>query len=329
MSHKQKIINAIKEMDIHKLEQLLDDNRPYMDVPKTLFLDKLKIQFDRCKKNEINSFDKLISGVCASCNKGCKGYSFMTKDNQALDLFFEEENDEVTDVYLCNKLETEEEISPKHQMYFSFYEDEKVTFNPSVDFLIKKQKIDNAITEFEQFKDRFVFIEEIGYWKNKYDELIKQFSYPFFLSEKRYKTFQPFNDLCGNIRYVIDHLEKHKFATQAFLEFEAIENEKELVYWLFTYERNSLSDYGFERIEGWKQNGLITLKMYPSIIIDCSGYIESLQFSYLYEKHHDDLMKKYDPTSEQIQMHGGSVEYSLASFLRLHGLYSDILPENE
>ena len=327
MSNKQTIIQAIQEMDIQKLEELLEDDRPYMDVPKELFLEKLKIQFDRCKKNEIVSFDKLISGVCASCNKGCKGYSFVTKDNQTLDLFFEEDNGEVTDVYLCNKLETEEKISPKYEMYFDFYEDEKVTFNPSVDFMIKKQKIDNAITEFEQFKDRFVFIEEIGHWKNKHHELIKEFDFPSFFVEKRYLMFQPFRGLCDNIRYVIDHLEKHKFAMQALSELEVTENEKELVYWLFTYEWSHLSDYSFERLEGWEENCLITLKDYPSIVIDCSEYIESLQFSFLYNKHHEDLIKKYEPTKEHFKQSDGGIVYSLENHLRLHGKYLDILPE--
>ena len=329
MSNKQAIINAIKDMDIEKLEQLLEDDRPYMDVPKALFLEKLKIQFDRCNKNKVTSFDKLISGVCASCNKGCKGYSFVTKDNQALDLFFEEENGEVTDVYLCNKLETEEEVSPKHQMYFSFYEDEKVTFKPSVDFLIKQQKIEDATTEFEQFKDRFVFIEEIGHWKNKHQELIKEFDFPSFFVEKRYLAFKPFRDLCANIRYVIDHLEKHMFAMQALSELDATENEKELVYWLFTYERSYLSDYGFDRLDGWEQSSLITLKEYPSIIIDCSGYIESLKFSFLYSKHHDELIEKYNPTKEHFEKSDGGIVYSLENHLRLHGMYLDILPEEK
>lgn len=328
-TNKQTIIQAIKEMDIEKLEELLDVNRPYMDVPKALFLEKLKIQFDRCKKNKITSFDKLISGVCASCNKGCKGYSFITKDNQALDLFFEEENGEVTDVYLCNKLETEEKDTPIHQMYFSFYEDEKVTFKPSVDFLIKKQKIEDAIAEFEQFKDRFVFIEEIGYWKNKYKELIEEFDIPFFFVEKKYLVFQPFRDLCDNIRFVIDHLEKHKFAIQALSELEATESERELVYWLFTYEWSHLNEYSFERLDGWEQSGLITLKEYPSIIIDCSGYIESLQFSYLYNKHHEELIEKYNPTKEHFEKSNGGIEYSLESHLRIHEMYLDILPEKD
>ena len=329
MSKKEIIINAIKEMDIEKLEQLLDDNRPYMDVPKSLFLDKLKIQFDKCKKNEVTSFDKLVSGVCASCNKGCKGYSFVTKDNHTLDLFFEEENEEVTDVYLCNKLEVKEKISPNYQMYFNFYEDEKVTFKPSVDFLIKKQNIENAITEFEQFKDRFVFIEEIGYWKNKHLELVNEFAAPFFFREERYLLFEPFSGLCSNLRNVIEHIEKHKFAIQALSELEATENEEELVYWLFTYEWGHLSDYGFERLHGWEQNGLITLKEYPSIIIDCSGYIESLQFSFLYSKHHDDLVEKYNPTKEHFEKSSGGIEYSLESHLRIHGMYLGILPEKK
>lgn len=329
MSKKQTIIQAIQEMDIQKLEELLEDDRPYMDVSKSLFLNKLKELFDERKKNEISSFNDIVPGICARCNKGCKGYSFITKDNHVLDLFFEGVDGEVTDIYLCNELETDKQLSPKYQMYFSFYKDEKVAFKPSVDFLIKKQKIEDAIAEFEQFKDRFVFIEEIGYWKNKYKELIEEFDIPFFFVEKKYLVFQPFRDLCDNIRFVIDHLEKHKFAIQALSELEATESERELVYWLFTYEWSHLNEYSFERLDGWEQSGLITLKEYPSIIIDCSGYIESLQFSYLYNKHHEELIEKYNPTKEHFEKSNGGIEYSLESHLRIHEMYLDILPEKD
>ena len=327
MSNKQTIIQAIQEMDIQKLEELLEDDRPYMDVSKSLFLNKLKELFDERRENEISSFNDIVPGICARCNKGCKGYSFITKDNHVLDLFFEGVDGEVTDIYLCNELETDKQLSPKYQMYFSFYKDEKVAFKPSVDFLIKKQKIEEASAEFDEFKNRLVWLEEFGYWKTKYHEVIKSLDFPYIFTQDTYLAFEPFRETCNEIRDLIDHLEKRQFAINALSELKEVESEKELVYWLLTYKKSYLSDYGFVRLDGWEQSGLITLEKYPLMIIDCSEYIESLQFSFLYNKHHDELLKKYDPTSEQIKQYGGSVTYSLTSFLRLHGKYLDILPE--
>ncbi len=325
MSNKQLIINAIKEMDIKKLELLLDNNRSYMDVPKALFLEKLKQQFDYSKQIEVFSFDKVLLGICNSCNKGCDAYTFLTKDNNALDLFFEEKDGQVSDIYLCKNLKNEKNILPKYKMYFDFYEDEKVTFKPSIDFLIKKQKIELAITELKLFKDKFVSIIELSHWKKKHQELLTVFYFNIF--NKRYKEFLPFEDLTYDIKNVVALLEKHKLSKQAMLEFNLIENEKELVYWLFAYESKHLSNYGFKRLEGWEKSSLIAFENTTSMVIDCSICHESLEFSYLYNKHTTDLLEKYKPTKEHFNQSNGGVLYSLENHLRIHGMYLDILPE--
>lgn len=325
MTNKQIIINAIKEMDIIKLYELLDDERSYMDVSKTLFLEKLKTQFDNCKKNEVTSFEKLTSGVCDSCNKGCKAYRFITNDNQTLDLFFEEENDEVTDIYLCNKLDVNDKITPNYQIHFDFYEDEKVAFIPSIDFLINKQKIESALNEFHQFKNNIVSIEDIRFWKMKHAELLNEFDINPF--RKKYLEFKNFEEVIWPINSIVKLLDKKQFAVQALSELEAVENEEELVYWLFTYKRSHLSNYSFKRLKNWEQNGFITFEDYPSITIDCSSCLESLKFSFLYYKYHDELIEKYNPTKEHFEKSNGGIIYSLENHLRIHGIYLDILPE--
>ncbi|EGV43615.1 hypothetical protein BZARG_2637 [Bizionia argentinensis JUB59] len=327
MTNKQQIISAIKEMNIEKLERLLDDNRSYMDVTKQLFLKTLKQQFDHKKENKIFSFDKIIPGICNTCNKGCAALTFITDDNCALNLFFEENDDRVTDIYLCNDLKHEEKITPRYAMYFEFYEDEKVNFTPSIEFLIKKQKIEYALSDFEKFNNKTILIEDIEYWGTKHRELLESFSTIPFMND--YKQFELFQEFSTDIKQVLALIEKHEFAKQAISEFKTIESEKELVYWLLTYQWSNLSLYGFNRLEGWKESNLITYKNKPSIIIDCSSYPESLEFSYHHGKHEEDLINKYEPTPEHFKIAKKGITYSLESHLRAHGMYLDILPEEK
>ena len=46
MTEKQKLIEAFKSLDFEKLQNLLNDNRSYMDVSKYLFLSTLKQKID-------------------------------------------------------------------------------------------------------------------------------------------------------------------------------------------------------------------------------------------------------------------------------------------
>jgi len=53
-NHKSKIIQAIKEFDVKKLSELLDDDKTYMDVPKDRFIASLEdcfttVSFKGCK----------------------------------------------------------------------------------------------------------------------------------------------------------------------------------------------------------------------------------------------------------------------------------------
>ena len=96
MTKKEAIIKYITEMNADMLDILLDDDKSYMDVPKITFIEKLDKIFDRLKDQGISNFSRVMKGHCGgNCNNGCGGYTFLTEDNQSLDLIIEEENEEV------------------------------------------------------------------------------------------------------------------------------------------------------------------------------------------------------------------------------------------
>src|SRR5690606_1326478 len=102
MTEKLKLIQAFKSLDFDTLEDLLDDNRSYMDVPKDLFLSTLKQKLE--VYSDLKSYEKVVEGICDHCNKGCKAYKFKAENLPSLNLFFEEKDNKVTDIYLCNAL---------------------------------------------------------------------------------------------------------------------------------------------------------------------------------------------------------------------------------
>ncbi len=314
-------------MDIQKLNQLLDNQRSYMKVSKSLFLESLKREFDSVKKNEIHNFDRIVNGVCNSCNKGGKAYKFITNDNHTLDLFIEEKNGNVTDIYLCNDLKTQEKIAPDYNLYFFFYEDQETDFKPSVNFLIKKQKIDEATAHFLSFQGKTISIQDLIYWKTKFQEATEEFESAGIFDLERYKLTQDFSELCIIVNDVIKNEEQINMAKQAMFEYSNITSEKELVYWLLTYEKQTLWGICYERKIGWEQTGLISFKKFPSISIDCTNYIEALQLTYWHSKHNFEITEKYAPNFTNRKEPRKEIEYSLVAHLRFSNKYLDLLPE--
>ena len=62
MKEKEQLIKAFKDLDFEALQNLLDDNKPYMEVSKVLFLSTLKQNIE--EYNDLNSFEKVIEGIC-------------------------------------------------------------------------------------------------------------------------------------------------------------------------------------------------------------------------------------------------------------------------
>ena len=266
-------------MNINLLDILLDDDKPYMDVPKPLLLEQLNLEFNKLKKKGINEFLKVSKGSCADCFNGCGGFTFLTKNNDFLDLLFIEKNNEIVDLFLCSTFNNEEQLEKKNNIYFSFKEDEKVTFNPSPELIIKLQRVKRSITEFEKFQNTITGIEEFVIWLDRAKELFSSIG----LKEKwDYNSFGLFNSIYVNVEYINNLISYHSIAIMALKIFKNIEkdNETEIIDWLIKYEENELFySFGYTKIENWEQNNLIKFEELENIIIDAAKYRKSIEFS--------------------------------------------------
>jgi len=324
MTEKQKLIEAFKSLDFEALQNLLDDNRSYMDVSKDLFLSTLKQKINEYEN--LKSYESVVEGICTHCNKGCKAYKFKAENLPSLPLYFEEKEGKVTDIYLCNALKEDKPDEHDWYIYFSFYEEEKLTFKPSIEHLIILQRVEKAVEEFNNLeKIGLVSIEEVVYWYNKCQLLARELELdnPFVGIE--YKAYKHINTLYSEVSNLVHNFKKNDLAKNALNAYNKIntENERSIVKWLLENDNNYFFD--LKKTDNWEKTGFLILETNPNLLVDCNGYLDGFFLSEIYSTHLNEIMEKYQPKNEHFEQNGGSVECSLKSYLKLHKKYLDLL----
>jgi hypothetical protein len=101
------VVNAIKKMDIVKLQKLLSEEYTYQSMPKERFLEKLKVVFDKFREMGDKKLDN-YPGHCSEkyCHFKFKGMSFQgITSNKHLDLIIDIKKGHVIDIFECNSFE--------------------------------------------------------------------------------------------------------------------------------------------------------------------------------------------------------------------------------
>ena len=324
MTEKQKIINAFKDLDFKKLYNLLDDNKSYMDVSKKTFLNALQKEVKQLEG--LKSYKTVEEGICNSCNKGCKAYKFKAAYQPSLNLFFEEKDNSVSDIYLCNDLKVKSSNGDDWNIYFKFYEEEKVNFSPSINYSINLQRIEKAIDEFKKLGiSGLVPIQEVVNWFEKMDLLAKKLHLNDPFMTKQYKEYKKIDSLYKEVSHLVHNYKKVDLAKKVLDKHNKIDvnDEKGIVKWLLENEKKYF--FSLKKTNKWKNTGILILETKPNLVIDCSKFLESFLLNDIYHNHHNDIMDKYKPTKEHYEQKGGSVNYSLETFLKLHNKYLDLL----
>lgn len=323
MTEKQKIIQAFKSQDFEALHSLLEDNMAYMDVPKSLFLSTLKYHLEMF--GALTSFESVIEGVCDQCNKGCKAYKFKADNRPSLDLYFEETNGKITDIYLCNSIKVETPDDNDVSMYFRFYEDEKVNFSPTKQYTLNLLKIEETFKDFSQFEKMDVVpVKDLMNWynKNKFFKDALNTNDPFDFKE--YKAYLKIKTLFNDIFVLTHNYLENKRAKEALTTLCEInkEDEKSIVKWLIDYK--DIFFFSLKKTENWEETRLIMMETTPNILVDSSDFLDSFFFDEIYTKHFFEIMDKYEPTPEQIEKNGGSFQYNLETYLSVNKIYSEL-----
>jgi hypothetical protein len=325
MTKLEQIIQAIKTLHFNALDVLLDDDKSYMEVPKSVFLDKLREEFSRDMESGFTGFDKVLNCNCCEPNKGCTAFTFSSEDHRTINLFFQVENEEVLDIYLCRYHILFKE--PKRLIIFKFYEEDKIGFRPDMEYHLYKQKTEKAVDDFNRLvANKLIYVQDIIDWYDKHKDTAEKYKYNSIFYPERYNGFLEFEEILRNTKYFIQIAKKNSIAKAALFAYTTISTEKELVKWLLKY-REDASFADFLVTENWEKTGFIMLDYTSGIAVDCHDYIDAFIFDSTFSNDEFRILEKYSPTKEHYKKHPDGISCDLKTFLKLHNMYLDILPE--
>jgi hypothetical protein len=321
------IITAIKNLDIKRLNVLLDDDKSFMDVTKATFIKKLDKQFKKLKDNGCQSFDDVFFGICEHCNKGCEGMTFLSEAGYYLDIYIESENDEsVNDIYVCNKLTNIVGLDKTLNLGFSFYKDEKIGFRPHSEYNSIKQHYKALLFDLNTMNE-VIHLDDFIKWYDGFKEFrISIFRLGLFAAFD-YKLYSDVFKVTSQIGSIIDIESKADDATDGLIDYYLAKSEREKLIWFYNNQTNHRVTIHFDLQENWRETVQIIFKTENiQFCVDVSGYEYILEYFEKLNDFHDELMDKYKPLPEHYeQSSDGYVLCTLENYLRLHNQHLDIV----
>lgn len=302
-SYIKTILQSISAMDIEILRHYLKKEYTYEEATKDVFLEKMEAIFE---KHRGAGDAKLLyyPGACTSetCpNCGNRGYRFVgNQTRNYLDLLFETEGDNITDIYSCSQFSSDEELQNLgSKSIIDVGRDEKAGFIKTPSYWAKVYAAQDAYKEIITTPPRVLSKEDILYWLNKHAELNDRLGvFNPFRSKMKWSDFHGlYSDLKDIKKAIFDNEDK---IIQANKERENVESEEQLVEWALKYEdvyhAGTLNlQISFEKIG--EEYGFSQFDEYFFI---GDVFAETQTFFVLFTREYYDLLNKYSVfTSEE------------------------------
>ncbi|QVY67111.1 hypothetical protein [Polaribacter sp. Q13] len=279
MTKKEALVKYISEMNIDMLSLVLENDTSIMNITKDLFLEKLEEIFTELKAVNINEFSKVKKGVSEddSETNGLEGYQFITADKSALTFLFEEENEDLIDIYNCYEFKPDkEETTP---ILFCIWNDEELSYSPTDEYISFTTRIDAFYAQFEALKNTIIPLEIYGDWFKLVKELYDCIPLRKYLE---YKFYYDFSNFVVDNLFVLTIIEDAERTQKAVSDYKKIDisNEIDILEWQLKYKdiRYVFNDYS-KKLDNFKERYLIKHKTEDSIILDCSKYKFSFEFA--------------------------------------------------
>lgn len=220
---KELIIKAFEQLDADMLDILLNDDQPYQDVSKELFVSELKRYFSEIKASNYSKLDyKAYKGVCQNCSKGKTGYSFVNSEGHSfMSMVFEESENDYLDIYNCGSFCTEQKEIEEEMTGIFFYKDDEVTYIPTAKNILEVKSCAAAFAELNrQIKEEGILSKNFyRHWTAKYGDL-DDISEAFTGESYRYKS--EIKKPLSTLKYYTQVVERESLAKKYWLEFMSI-----------------------------------------------------------------------------------------------------------
>jgi hypothetical protein len=290
---KHQIIAALQKMDESLLEVSLDNDRTYQEASKSTFIQKLSPLFEEIKASG-DTYLKVYSGECKSteCHTGCNGFSFVgEKSGKYIDLIFMEKEGEVSDIFHCSDLGTEEIVMDrKERLNFIVNLDEHADFKPGLDFVLTQKECRRALAEIKSFQDQVLQKPFHKKWLSDYRYAYKFFSRPPLF----YTDFNEFHSIYWKLEELYNYSLLEPIAKNALSSYHQINhsNEQDLINWLSKYENFGMKLILFDYLMGLDEQQNLHYLEVLEFKVDAKDYENVMAFRKVFDYEHTKMRKK-------------------------------------
>lgn len=295
-SYLQSILCYFCIMDIDLLRYYLKDKYTYQEATKEVFLDKIENIFEE-HRNVGDTELLLYEGACTSktCeNCGKKGYRLVgNRSKNYIDLIFEVDGDDITDIYTCSEFESYTEIpdlETKADIYINL--DDEVGFPKPPEYWARVYAARDAYNELITTPPRKLTFEEMTYWLDKHADLYQRSGgFGFLKPHMKWTSFlMLYADLQEMVHLISENIDQIR---QANCELKQVETEQELIEWLLRYEElhgKGTVDLMFTVAKDGEEYYFDKTNLY---LFKGEIFNETLRFFDSYQTHHEPLLEKY------------------------------------
>lgn len=295
-SEKINIVRSIEQMDAELFEMLLNVDKTYQYVSKSVFVKK----FDTVFKELVDEGDTVLNsypGMCKSetCNnKFCSGFRFVGNvSKKYFELIFIEKRKEVDDIFHCSSLELDNgEENTGERIDIEFPTEEQEYFLLNTDFQDKKKVYIVAMSELSQYRDIEMPFEVLESWVRRYSGFYDSLSNVSILLN----TFDNFKSIFIRFKFLVDIFSRNieaKLAYERYLLLD-LDNEKAILRWLVDHEELGAELYDFSFFDMLKSiDGNIESLRLRDFKIDIEGFRNIIKFYFAFQEHIHEMKDKY------------------------------------
>lgn len=296
-SEKDNIVRSIEQMDVELFEMLLNVDKTYQYVRKSVFVNKINDVFNEL----IEGGDTMLNsypGICKSkdCNnRFCSGYRFVgNHSNKYFELIFKESRNEVDDIFQCFSLELDNpEVAKGERISYSIDAEDQEYFLLNSDFQDKKERCLIAMEELNQYKDIVLPLDVLESWLSMQSVLYDSLSDTFILLN----TFNDFKWFYIRVKFLVSISKKASESKLAYDQYLTLDlnNEKTLLRWLVDHEELGVELYNFVYLDISKSiEGEIDGLRLENFNIDIKRFRNCIMFHLAFEAHIYEMKIKYE-----------------------------------
>lgn len=288
------VVQAICQMDVPALHTLLSSSYTYNDVYKDVFISKLDEVFYRYREAG-DSHLTASPGQCAgkNCNNcGIKGFRFIGElSRNYLDLLFEWDGTELTDIFNCGLFETLQADVLGKEFDIDIMDDELANFKKDIDHHILLSNAMEALEVLQNLTNHEISYAQLKNWILKYEnsyEKMKKRTKP--LQKMKWSLFMSVYSKCEEVFQFFE--ENGPSLKKLLAEMPDEKEEDALIRWTLScsafMDLRTLSvSYGLDLIEVHRK------KIVHSMQFKGEPFDSFIVLQTLHEKHLSRLLAKY------------------------------------